>query len=354
MRAVHFPGGFDGDPRSYISLLKRALRDHGVQAQAADRLTPRWAVRVSGVDIVHLHWLELIVSRDERAVTGLVRSLARVARFLLALVIVRCRGVSIVWTVHNLEPHEQTRPWLDRALAGAVAFLANRVIVHSGYASSRVASRYSRCGRIAVIPHGNYIGVYPDEGKTQLDLRRERGIPDDAFVFLAFGQIRPYKRLSDIAAAIASLDDDAVRLVIAGAPTVASEAARLHAAARDGRVLLDLNRVPDADVVALHRLADAAVIAYRDVFSSGALLLALSHGLPVVAPSEGSAAELVPAPAIESFGAGDLVDALGRMLRGDRSARSGAALRTAASFPWGGVAVATRKVYSDALSNRCR
>ncbi|MGH2869153.1 MAG: glycosyltransferase [Solirubrobacteraceae bacterium] len=351
IRAAHFPSGYDHDPRSYIGLLKRALERGGVKVSAAPALTRRWAASTTDVDVVHLHWLEFIVQSDDRPVMGIPRTLARAARFAAALRALRRRGIPIVWTVHNLRPHEQAHRFLDRALAAGTFRVADRVIVHSDYARARVESRHRGAPKTAVIPHGNYVGAYPPENRSRAQLRRERGIPEDAFVFLAFGQVRPYKRLTEVASALATLPDGNLRVLVAGEPTVEAEARDLRAASSaDPRLILDLRRIPDCEVMALHRLADAAVIAYRDVFSSGALLLAVSCGLPVVALAHGSAVELVEGPAIEPFTPGRLSDALERMGTGDQQARSEAALRTAESHPWSGVAAATIGLYSDALA----
>ena len=60
----------------------------------------------------------------------------------------------------------------------------------------------------------------------------------------------------------------------------------------------------------LHHLADLAVLAYEEVFSSGALMLALSCGLPVLAPSGGTAEEIGESPAVRCYRQGTLAAAL--------------------------------------------
>jgi glycosyltransferase involved in cell wall biosynthesis len=136
-------------------------------------------------------------------------------------------------------------------------------------------------------------------------------------------------------------------LLIVGKPVVAEEAQRLREAAdADARVLLDLREVPDAEVSGVHLCADAAVLAYRDVFSSGALLLALSFGLPVVAPDVGTAAEIAGASASELFKPGRLTEALDRSRTADRTARTRAARAVAERYDWGGVANQTAALYA--------
>jgi glycosyltransferase involved in cell wall biosynthesis len=137
-----------------------------------------------------------------------------------------------------------------------------------------------------------------------------------------------------------------VRLLVVGKPVVADEARRLQEAAdADDRVLLDLREVPDAEVAGLHMSADAAVLAYRDVFSSGALLLALSLGLPVVAPDQGTAAEIAGREAGELFASGELTAALDRARAADRTARTDGARAVAERYGWDLVGRETAGLY---------
>jgi hypothetical protein len=91
-------------------------------------------------------------------------------------------------------------------------------------------------------------------------------------------------------------------------------------------------------VAELHAAADAAVLHYGDVFSSGALMLALTFGLPVVAPAGSTAEELVAAPALEAYERDDPADAMARMATGDQAARAAVARRTAEAHPWSAMA----------------
>ena len=343
LRVLHVPR--TEAPTSYVALLSRALEAQGVRsAPPADSL---WRLgRGRSVDVVHLHWLEFVAPSDGRPVTGLLRTLVRQARLAGGIAWLRLRGIKVVWTVHNLAPHEPVRPRLERLLGRVVSRLADRVIAHSGYARSRIQDRWGRATPVAVIPHPNYTGVFPADDRPRAEIRRSMGLPEDAFVFLAFGQVRPYKRLPELVEAFTMLDGAGLRLVIAGKPVVASEAERLRqAAAADARVVLDLRQIPDADVAGLHRAADAGVLAYRDVFSSGALMLALSQGLPVVVPDEGTAREIAGEDASESYPPGGLAAALHRMRASDAQAGTVAALAVAERYGWSRAGAETAALY---------
>jgi glycosyltransferase involved in cell wall biosynthesis len=252
----------------------------------------------------------------------------------------------VVWTVHNLRPHEPVQPRLESLLGRVVSRVSDALVAHSAYAQTRIQEVWGRGRNVVVIPHGNYVGLFPPPPLDRTELRSKLGIPDDAYVFLAFGQVRAYKRLGDLVSAFRTLDREDLRLVIAGKPVPAGEGARLRAAtAADPRVLLDLREVPDGEVAGLHACADAAVLAYRDVFSSGALLLALSFGLPVIAPDVGTAAEVVGPEAGELFAPGQLGDALDAASRAHGHVLGRAAARVAQRYDWDRVGRETVTLY---------
>ena len=347
-RVVQLPPHFHQETGSYIGLLTAALQDHGVDVRNDTYLSAA-AQRPGETDVVHLHWLEYIVGLDSGRTSSLARIGVRVARFLRYMWHLRRAKVGIVWTAHNLGPHEPRHPRIERLLNVVTLAMADTVIVHSAYARDRLVATHRLAARkTAVIPHGNYAGVYPEPPSPIGP--RAAGEP---FEFLCFGHIRPYKQLPELIRAFRALPASDVRLRIAGKPVDdAALAALRDAAGDDPRVVITPEPVPVEDVAALHHRADAAVFAYRDVFSSGAMVLALSYGLPVVVPEQGAATELVHPPAAETFGPGGLTAALQRMHAGDHAARVQAARDSVRDDTWTRVAAATAAVYQRAVAGR--
>ena len=343
-RAVQLPPRFHQEIGGYIGLLTEALLAHGIDVE--NELYLSEAVKqVDEIDVVHLHWLEYIVGLDSGRVSALARSGVRVGRFLRDMWRLKRADVRVVWTAHNLAPHEPRHPHIERFLNIVTLALSDTVIVHSQYARDRLVARHRLADRKAVvIPIGNYEGVYP-EPSPPLPAKSA----EEPFEFLCFGHIRPYKQLPELIRAFRALPSSDVRLRIAGKPVndAALQALR-DAAGEDPRVVIEPAPVPLEDVAALHHRADAAVFAYRDVFSSAALIVALSFGLPVVVPEQGAAAELVRAPASETFGPGGLTAALERMHTGDHAERVQAAIDSVAEDTWERVAQATSAVYAGA------
>jgi beta-1,4-mannosyltransferase len=340
-----------GNP--YQQLLGEALARRGAIARPANRLRLRDALRArGGACVVHLHWIEFIIrSTDPGRRAGLL-SLGRAAHLVLVLLVARIRRVRIVWTVHNLRPHEARRRGVDRVVGQLVARLADVVLVHSRHCAAQVSSRLGR--PVDVAYHGNYVDFYPSPRRDRRESRHSLGLPADAHVLLAFGLIRPYKMIAELIAEFRGLADPRFRLLIAGRPLDCEVRREVERAAReDERVILRLERISDAEVTELHLAADVAVLAYRDVFSSGALMLALSQGLPVIAAESSTASELGGPPAILTFPVGGLAAALAASLPTEPAARE-LAVGTAKRYGWDAMAAKVLGVDESSPARRSR
>jgi glycosyltransferase involved in cell wall biosynthesis len=347
-----FPPAKPDQPASFLALLRQGLMRAGAVVLDHRPVRIGWSMRQREVDVVHLHWLEYAAASDSRPFVGWALSWFRVARLITFLLVLRARRIGVVWTIHNLSPHQPIRPRAERTCARAVYALATEVIVHSDYSARRASEtfRTRRARPLRVIPHANYIGAFPEPAASREQLRAALEIPANGFVYLAFGLIRGYKRLPLLVEQFGQLDGEDLRLIIAGPPSQPEELASVQrAAARDARVIVRAEYIPDAEVAELHLAADAAVLAYSDLFSSGALLLALSFGLPAIAPAAGTSGELFSSPAVELFHSDDLRDAMIRVRSGGRAS---AARASAESFPWSQAAAQTLAAYGSACRRR--
>jgi beta-1,4-mannosyltransferase len=273
----------------------------------------------------------------------------RLLRLAAGLAACRLLGVRIVWTVHNLGPHEADASWAAVRAYALLARVADVFVAHSHAAAARTQSRFPRSrGRVVVAPHGHYLGAHPPAGRAREDVRARYGVPADAFLLLAFGQVRRYKRLAELGGVVAGAGDGAVHLLVAGASFDPALAEDLETVPGVGdRVHLDLRRVPTEEVSELHAAADAAVCNHAELFSSGALLLALSQGLAVITAESDAAREVADWPAVSTFGDGkELLDAVGRLRDVDEATRRSAALAAASAASWEIAAGSLRAAYS--------
>jgi beta-1,4-mannosyltransferase len=305
----------------YQALLARALTARGARI-FFNRRPSLLRVLATGRrgEVLNLHWQDLLTKSNAPGARAAIQQIVTGAHLLCVLAAARLRGMRVVWTVHNLAGHEAKRPALDRALGYLVARLATSVLVHSEHAAAHAALHLR--SDVEVARHGSYIGYYPAPARSREETRRALGFPPNAHVIIAFGQVSPYKRPLELISAFEHVCEPRFRLLIAGRPVKAETEAEVRAAAaNDPRISLILETVPEQRVRELYEAADVAAIAYRDVFSSGALMLALSCGVPVVAPSDSAATELAPPPVVQPYRPGGLTDAL------RESAPTGASLR---------------------------
>lgn len=270
----------NGGCNAYVRLLARALEsaDAGL---SVTRFRPRTLLTAPRPALWHLHWPENLATRPAP-----VRAALDGLAFRFALRAARLRGVPIVWTVHNLNPHERNRARLAEATMRSVVRRLDGWISLSEAAVPLAVERFPRLTGLPrlVVPHGHYAHVYPPAAPAA-EARSALGVEGDARVLLFFGRIRPYKKVPQLLHAFRSLPDPRLRLVVAGEPSDRdARRAVEHAARQDPRVRLRLHRVPDDHVPLLFGAADGAVLPADRILNSGSVLLALSFGIAALVP----------------------------------------------------------------------
>ena len=246
------------------------------------------------VVIFHLHWTSVIVGADGSEIE--VRN--RVVAFLGAVDRFLASGGRLFWTVHNRLSHETPFPHIEAELYRELARRAATVHVHSQLAPALLADivQFSP-GQVLVASHGNYVGSLPDH-LSPAEARERLGLRGAPTTFLFFGQIRSYKGVQSLLDAFATIGgDDDVHLIVAGtlgnsANDGDQDAIRSRLATTPG-VSAHLKFIPDDDVQLYFRAADAVILPYRAVLTSGSAILAQSFGRPILAPSLGLITELV-------------------------------------------------------------
>jgi beta-1,4-mannosyltransferase len=333
-----------GNP--FQALLTSRVEEFGIVPVGMDRLAdlddpvalPALAgLRDDGVEVVlHLHWLARVLRGVESEAEGRERADA----FLGALDAFRAAGGRLVWTVHNVLPHDTKFPTLDLELRKGVVERADIIHVLSAGTVAAAAPLYEIPGsKVLHISHPAYVGVYPDNSDAYA--RRHYRIEADDVVFGVVGNLRPYKGLDDLLDAFESItasppDARRRRLLIAGMPVADPSIEAFLARARSNpNVIVDARRLPAEELSLPLRASDVIVLPYRDSLNSGALLLALSFGRPVIAAASPHVSETVGPDASITFDPEDR-EALATSLRSvDRlltpEARD-AALATARGF----------------------
>lgn len=225
-----------------------------------------WRALTAQYDVFHVHWPEILLQGRTPA-----RALARRLLFALLLTRLRLRHTAVVRTLHNLRSHEEKSPTERRLL----------------HAIDRHTTLWIRLNPFTPLPagalertiaHGEYREWYA-------------GHPCPPTVpgrLLYFGLIRPYKGIDTLIECFTAQTDAAgssATLRIVGQPHAPELAQTLGAlAAGDSRIEFRLGYASDETLA--HEIGEAELVAlpYQEMHNSGAALLALSLGRPVLVP----------------------------------------------------------------------
>ena len=291
MKVAMFPRSplFRDNP--YLNLLENGLNIFGVEFidGVDDEMNWHWLLVNRGrVDILHFHWLQYHYDRK-----NFVTSCWALTRYITKLYLARKLGYRLIWTVHNLDPHEFRYPLLDSLCRTITGNLSHRIIVHSEDTKRKIEIQFNRYGDIYVIPHLNYVGAYPGLIDKEEAKRRLRLTGAD-LVFLCFGTVRSYKGFEDAIKNFKKLPGERYRLIIAGRPMNEEiEYEIKNLVSDDPRIVAILQYIPNEDVPIYFSAADVVLLPFRKITTSGSAVLAMSFGRPVVGPALGSLLELV-------------------------------------------------------------
>jgi glycosyltransferase involved in cell wall biosynthesis len=361
MEILAFPRDTSGP---YQRLLYGEMRRLGTHVTYLGRLTPSHTLnlillplellarRAKGARLVHLHWVfAFFIPSSERF--PVLRWLLQ-AWFMVWLRSIRLSRMQLVWTVHNVLPHGPVFGD-DAAARRALVDASDLVIAHSPAALRELRALGAVPRKSVVIPHGP-IGPARPAGALRMP-----GAGEGSRRLLFFGKVREYKGVEELLAAMTSVPSDlAMQLMVAGDcddPALRRSLTRLARNA-GARVVLRLEEIPDAEVTPLLAAADAVVIPYRRVTTSGSAMLALAHGRPLVVPELGSLADL-PERAVVRYDATvpGLASALTKVTTisaKELADMSAAARAYAEGTTWREIAAATQSEMSSLLTGTSR
>jgi len=240
------------------------------------------------VAVFHLHWINDYLGRILWSGSRLKFSI-RLFQMAADVLLVRLRGIKVVWTVHNRLSHESEHPAREIMARRLLARLVSRLIFHSHEARAEIQRllAINLIHRSDVIPHGHYIGMYPTNPRREHQLRERFALKAEETVVLFFGNLRRYKGVSQLLQAFETVKHPHLRLLIAGNPFDQSIADELTTAAeRDRRLGLYLGFIPEADVGPLYAISQIAVVPFERTLTSGSAILALSQGKALILPEE--------------------------------------------------------------------
>jgi glycosyltransferase involved in cell wall biosynthesis len=273
------------------------------------------------------------------------------------LLLLRLLGVRLVFTAHNVLPHENSP--IDRLLLFGAYRAARRIIVHSEYMKNKLTKGF-RIDRekVIVIPCGNFDHYIPIEPMSRAKARRDLSLSERDHVALFFGFIREYKGLDLLLDAfeICTAQGRPFRLVVAGGvhPSELEDRyrRRIDRISADGSIVFHAGFIPSEMVAAYFIGCDVVILPYKETDHSGIVHLAYSFGRPVIATDVGDFSEIIENGKTGYILEENNADCLARTLlrafsRNVSLADMGAYARqkSDANYSWSEIALRTRNLY---------
>lgn len=256
IRVLHTLAAPDGTTRYVDHMIGSATPDVQV-------ITFSWRRAIFGsYDVLHVHWPEYLVRHRTR-----VGAVAKTVALRLLLARLFLTRTPVVRTAHNIAPHE-------RGTTGEQSLLRLVDARTTLWIRLNPTTELAADARSVHIPHGHYRSVYPGSDREPTVGR-----------ILQFGLLRPYKGAESLISAFRELDDAGTSLRIIGRPYSVAYAEQLRDAITGiARAQVKLEFVPDMQLAEEVREAELVVLPYTEMHNSGAILVALSLGRPVLAP----------------------------------------------------------------------
>lgn len=256
LRVLMSPGASVSNP--YVRLL---IESTSAEAEVSEFNFKR--AFLGRYDVLHVHWPDGIV-RSPKWYKSQVKGLL----FLLLCGVNIVRRRAHVWTVHNRRPHESV---------SAVCRLALSAFSHSCSVHiylSRADVPIDPRKRV-VVRHPDYRPLVP---RCSPPADREQGR------LLLFGRLRPYKGIEVLANAVERLGMPEMRLRVVGRGlSEAYESELVDSISGLERTTLRLEHLSDEHLLHEIRRAEYVVLPYLRMGNSGAALLSLTAGTPVLA-----------------------------------------------------------------------
>lgn len=338
----------------YQVMLAQSLERIGVKvtvAQSGSR-SLRTAIKQQAHDCIHFHTLYYLFVAPT-SFQAWLRSL----RAIFWLLTLRLRGENLIWTVHDLQNHNNQNPRVDWFFCFCFARIAQGIILHSERIKQqfRHRFRFSADHKLYVIPHGHYLDYYPNHIQPA-EARHHLKLENDQLTFLFLGLIRPYKGVPELISAFQGLPQVSIQLAIAGKPASVDLGQQIAESIKDDHNIHFWPTYIEADQIQDYmNAADVVVFPYRRVLTSGSIILAMSFGRACIAPQQGGIEDV-----LDSSGAflydpkepGGLVQAMqAAVMKQDLLASMGEYNRQKVQqWNWNDIAQKTQRVYQASSS----
>jgi beta-1,4-mannosyltransferase len=279
LRVLMYPGTAISDGSPYIPAVVQALKRQGVEVTD-------WNQHLSfqSGDIFHVHWPEHIAITHRRKNHSL-RGKLMAWNFFRTIKRVRAAGGRIVWTAHNLNPHESYMTGDEFLKRLMKRFIAEVDVCFSFTAAAipLILERYPELSSATMVvarhPHLRSIfSRHPEPAR----LRKALGIRPDQFVFAILGALRSNKGVESLVEKFVELAPEQYFLLLAGSAKAELKDGVESMLSSNTNYLFRPERIPGSELEDLHAVTNALVIPGTNYLNSGTIYTALSMDVPVL------------------------------------------------------------------------
>ncbi len=258
----------------------------GGGAQVASGEPGRWLAilrtcLIQRPDVIHLDWIQSYYFA-QRSWQTYIRSFV----FILEIFLLRMTSVKLIWTIHNLYPHNALPSRVQRLVRSYFAKECTLVRVFSETTKEDVCHNFNvEPAKVFVVPEGSYIDHYPNTYSNN-EAKSSLGLSHFSRVLLFIGGISEYKGVPDLIDAFNAIENETKAgslLLIAGKVKGGNLLQEINHAIK-GKVDVKLvdEFVSDEDIDLFLNASDLVVLPFKAITNSGSVILAMGYGKPIV------------------------------------------------------------------------
>lgn len=276
-----------GKENPYQFLMMEGLRKGGLEVAhgSPSKIFGIAKTALSRPDYLHFDWETNYYLRR-----SLWMTLVNVPLFILQVLFAKyIMRVQLVWTPHNVQPHDARYTRIHRICR---RFLAAQVVWIRVFSEGTVERMrqvlHVPASKFRVLPEGSYVGYYPNCVSKQ-DARERLGLDQTSMVFLYAGYIKPYKGIIEMINAFHQEVKEGILLIVG--KVMDQDYGKLVAQAQTKSVIVKDHFIQDEELQYYMNAADVVVLPFKHIENSGSVIMAMGFAKPVIAPEVGVVAE---------------------------------------------------------------
>jgi beta-1,4-mannosyltransferase len=223
-------------------------------------------------DILHLHWPSLIYQSEKKTIKKI-----KIKIMLMFFRIIKYKQVKLVWTAHNLYPHDTNNINEEKTIREKIINYCDLIFTLSEGLKKLFISEFNiPDSKVKVIKHGHY---YRNEYINKSELIESK---NKDCVFLFVGQLRPYKGIEDLVKVFTDNNIEDAKLIIAGNPN--EEMRNYLHQVEQPNITKIIRFITREEMLSLINKADYIILPYKNITTSGTAILGVSFDTPIIMP----------------------------------------------------------------------